>query len=66
MQLGTQLAKHQCARCGQPLTIPAHCQDGEYYHRSCWEQVLLSLANAERIAREVQPTLFIHEGVMPL
>ena len=65
MQYRTRIEDHKCAACYQALTIPAHYQNREYYHKACWDNAVLALANAERIAREVNPSLFIHEGVMP-
>ena len=65
MQYGSRIEVHKCAACHERLSIPAHYQSGEYYHKQCFEDAVAALANAERIAREVNPTLFIHEGIQP-
>jgi hypothetical protein len=40
-------------------------QDGLLWHRQCLQEGQHLLANAEKIARELHPTLFIHERLMP-
>jgi len=65
MPYGTRIEDHKCAACHQTLTIPADYQNAEYYHSACWERAIAAFANAERIVREVNPNLFIHEGLTP-
>jgi hypothetical protein len=60
MQLGTRVIDPKCARCGKIVTIPAHFQDGLWFHFSCWNAGADQLFKAETIARAVNPTLFIH------
>ena len=66
MQLGNRIEDHKCSRCNQSLTIPAHYEAGFYFHQRCWQEGEHLLANAERIARALQPSLFIHESQYPL
>jgi hypothetical protein len=49
MRLGTELTQHHCARCYRPLTIPAHFEDGTWYHTHCWQEGEHQLAYATRI-----------------
>jgi hypothetical protein len=65
MQLGTALAAHHCPRCGSSLKLPVVYRDNSWYHTHCWQEGEHLLANAERIARALNPTLFIHETVIP-
>ena len=60
MQLGTRVIDPKCARCYEPVTIPAHFEHGMWFHQRCVQTGQHLLANAERIARVVNPRLFIH------
>jgi hypothetical protein len=61
MQYGTDAHDIRCARCGKLLTTAMIFRDGLYWHESCWHEGARLLANAERIARSLNPTVFIPE-----
>jgi hypothetical protein len=61
MQDGTDAHDIRCARCGKLLTTAMIFRDGLYWHASCWHEGARLLANAERIARSLNPTVFIPE-----
>ena len=63
MQYGSE-PKH-CARCGQAVDTSVVYQDGLLWHRQCLQEGQHLLANSEKIARVLNPTLFIHERLMP-
>jgi hypothetical protein len=54
MQLGNEFGQQHCARCNSILTIPAHFQDGEWYHQKCWHQGAHQLADATRVSEQVR------------
>jgi|RhiMetStandDraft_4_1073278.scaffolds.fasta_scaffold38956_3 recombinational DNA repair protein (RecF pathway) len=56
--------KH-CARCGQTLTTSLLFRDGLFWHESCWHEGARLLANAERLARALTPTLGLQERRTP-
>ena len=65
MQYGVQAHEIHCARCEKLLSTSLIFRDGLYWHEKCWQEGSRLLANAERIARALNPTLFIHETVIP-
>jgi hypothetical protein len=65
MSLGTDLSQHKCARCGKTLTPPLLYREGFFWHEQCWQEGARLLANAERIARAVNPALCAHERRIP-
>jgi hypothetical protein len=60
MSLGTDLSDQKCARCGKKVTPPMIYRDGFFWHEQCWQEGARLLANAERIARAVNPALLVH------
>ena len=65
MSLGTDLSQHKCARCGKKVTPPLIYRAGFFWHRPCWQEGSRLLANAERIARAVNPALLVHARRIP-
>ena len=49
MQLGADLSKFHCARCQGKLSVPAHFQDGFWWHTRCWQEGEHQLAAANKI-----------------
>lgn len=62
MQYGTSTDNIHCARCRGKWQLPMKYQDDYWWHVHCLQEGQHLLANAERIARVLQPSLFIHEG----
>ena len=65
MHDGAATQDTHCARCGQTLTTSLLFRDGLFWHASCWHEGARLLANAERLARALTPTLCIHERRTP-
>ncbi len=68
MQLSAEIGQYHCARCRKELSVPAHYQDGLWFHFSCWQTGAHQLADATKIADAVRrmqalfpPFLFISE-----
>ena len=68
MQLGSEIGQKHCARCRTQLSIPAHYQDGLWFHVSCWQIGAHQLADATKISAAVRrmheifpPFLFFSE-----
>ena len=59
MQFATRIEDNHCARCYQPLTFPLVYRADGLYHTHCWQEGEHLLANAERIARALNPALFM-------
>ena len=59
MQHGDPGEKH-CARCGQVLGTNMMYHDGLFWHQACVQHGSRQLANAERIARSLNPALFVN------
>jgi hypothetical protein len=65
VQYGSETHEKHCARCGKTLTTSMIFRDGLFWHESCWHEGSRLLANAERLARALSPTLFIQEQLIP-
>jgi hypothetical protein len=65
MQDGSATHETHCARCGKTLTTSIIFRDGLFWHASCWHEGARLLANAERLARALSPTLCMHEQMRP-
>jgi hypothetical protein len=63
MQYGSE--PQHCARCGAKLDTSVVYEDGMFWHRRCLQEGQHLLANAERIARSLNPALLIHEQRQP-
>ena len=50
MQLGTRVIDQKCARCYEPVTIPAYYEYGMWFHQRCVQTGEHLLANATRLA----------------
>ena len=48
MQLGSETGQKHCARCRKQLCVPAHYQDGLWFHFSCWQSGAHQLADASQ------------------
>ena len=65
MQFATRIEDNHCARCYQPLTFPLVYRADGLYHTHCWQEGEHLLANAERLARALNPALFIYDRRTP-
>ena len=65
MQWETEPREKRCARCCKALGTSLVYKDGSFWHVRCLQEGEHLLANAERLARAVNPTLFIHERLLP-
>ena len=60
MQDGLEAHDKHCARCGKTLTTSMVYRDGLFWHESCYNEGARLMANAERLARALNPTLFLY------
>ena len=60
MQDGLEAHDKHCARCGKTLTTSMVYRDGLFWHESCYNEGARLMANAERLARALNPTLLLY------
>ena len=61
----TTIVDVHCARCAGKVKTDIVFQDGMFFHQRCLQEGFRTLANAERIARALNPALFIHDQLQP-